>query len=195
MQQHLKLFFVFTLVGVFISGCGSAKLKYVVYRDVPQQPAFTVVPVNYSVADYKFKEETEASLIEMGLSVIESPLRKQSTIKSESNALRAKRDMQLTGSVKKTSIDDLVETSKIYDQLKVDYVILVNAETSALKITKRETREIQGVIEYTVLDKSGSRFIKLHDALLNLGFKVKVMNKDNRLKMEYPLKEKGLMRY
>lgn len=195
MPRYLKLFSVFLLAGVFISGCGSARLKYVVYRDVPQHPAFTVVPVSYSAADYRFKESTELALIEMGLSVIEAPLKKKFNKKPESNALAAKRDMQLHGSEKSVSIDDLIEISEVYDQTKADYVILLNAETNVLKITRQATREIQAVIKYSVMEQSGSRFIKLHETLLNLGFKVKAVSKEEKLKMEYPLKEKGLMRY
>ena len=195
MQQYLKLFSVFLLAGVFISGCGSAKLKYVVYRDVPQHPAFTVVPVSYSAADYRFKENTELALIEMGLAVIETPLKNKFKTQPESNALAAKRDMQLHDAVKPVSIDDLIETSGVYEQSKADYVILLNAQTNVLKITRQTTREIQAVIKYSVMDQSGSRFIKLHETLLNLGFKVKAVSKKEKLKMEYPLKEKGLMRY
>ncbi|MCW8909227.1 MAG: hypothetical protein OQK76_01280, partial [Gammaproteobacteria bacterium] len=165
------------------------------YRDVPEQPAFTVVPVNFSVADYKFKENVELSLIEMGLSVIESPLLKQSDMKVDERLLRAKRNMKSDDYVKKVSINELIETSKIYNQSNADYVILVNAETSVLKITKRDTHEIQALIKYSVLDKSGSRFIKLHDALVSLGFKVRTVSREEKLKMEYPLKEKSLMRH
>ena len=58
MCRCLKMFFILILTGVLVSACGSSKLEYVVYRDVPQQPAFTVVPVSYSAADYRFKENT-----------------------------------------------------------------------------------------------------------------------------------------
>ena len=195
MCRCLKMFFILILTGVLVSACGSSKLKYVVYRDVPQRPAFTVVPVSYSAADYRFKENTESALIEMGLAVIETPLKNKFKTKPESNALTAKRDMQLHDAVKSVSIDDFIETAEVYEQSKADYVILLNAQTNVLKITRQTTREIQAVIKYSVMDQSGSRFIKLHETLLNLGFKVKAVSKKEKLKMEYPLKEKGLMRY
>ena len=195
MYRYLKMFFILVLAGGLVSACGSSSFKYVVYRDVPQHPSFVVVPVSYAASDYRFKENTESSLIEMGLSVIEAPLLKSAEMKAMSRSSRTIRDVQLDGSVKQVSIDDLVATSGVYDQVKADYVILVNAETDVLKITKRKTHEIQTMIKYTMLDKSGSRFIKLHEALLALGFKVKKVSKEEKLKMEYPLKEKGLMRY
>ena len=120
---------------------------------------------------------------------------KRPDTKMEANVRRVKRDMKLPDAIKHVSIDDMVDASKVYDETRADYVILVNAETAVLKITKLKTHEIQAVIKYTVLDQSGSRFIKLHETLLSLGFDVKAMSKKEKLKMEYPLKEKSLMRY
>ncbi|MDH5471973.1 MAG: hypothetical protein OEY61_03890 [Gammaproteobacteria bacterium] len=195
MQQQLKKMSVFFLSVCLLSACGTVKLKYVVYRDIPLHPAFTVVPLSYSAADNRFKAMVESSLIAMGISVVEAPLKKQTTMKIESNAMRAKREMQLHDSERRLHTDDIVETAMIYDQSKADYVILVNAETSVLKITRQSTGEIQAVIEYGLLDKAGSRFIKLQDTLISLGFNIKTISEEEKLKMEYPLKQKGLMRY
>ena len=74
MYRCLNMFFILILTGVLVSACDSSRLEYVVYRDVPQHPSFVVVPVSYSVADFRFKENTERSLIEMGLSVVEAVL-------------------------------------------------------------------------------------------------------------------------
>ena len=195
MRQQLKLYAALLLAGFLLSACGAARLKYVVYRDVPQHPAFTVIPASYSAADDRFRVAVESSLLTMGLSVVEAPLIKTAEVQAESNAVRARREMQLHESEQAVSVDNLVATSMVYDQTKADYVILVNSETAVLKIIRQSTREIQAVVEYSLLDKAGSRFVKLHDVLESLGFKIKTVSEEEKLKMEYPLKQKGLMRY
>ena len=182
------------LVIILAVAC-SSKLEYVIYRDVPQSPAFAVVPASYTVVDNRFKSEVESYLVKLGLSVIEAPLVKQPEVEVESKAQRARDEGQLHEKEKVLSIDDLVETSIVYNSSKADYVILVNAQTDVLKITRKSTQEIQAVIKYSVLDKGGSRFVKLHDVLSNLGFKIKAISEEQKIKMEYPLKEKSLMRH
>lgn len=191
---NLSKLLVFAVAITLLSAC-SSQLKYVIYRDIPEHPAFTVLPVSHTYADYQFRSEVESSLLELGLSVVEAPIKIHTVAKPESRALRAKSEGKLSTASQSLAVNDLVMNSVVYDQSKADYVIMVDASTDILKIVRRSSSEIQAVIEYTVLDKAGSRFVKLHDVLKNLGFKIKTVSKKEKLKMEYPLKEKSLMRY
>ncbi|MDH5764617.1 MAG: hypothetical protein OEZ38_01270 [Gammaproteobacteria bacterium] len=187
------LLVVISCVFLFLSACG-VNTQYVVHRDVPVHPSFTVIPTTYQVEDFQFKARIESFLIRLGLAVIETPLSKRPEVITKPESLSKLNSSFSDKNKSLLTAKDLVDTSIIYDSSVADYILLANSEAGVLKLTQRPSGEILAVIEYTMLDKPGSRLIKLYEALNSLGFKLKKISTEEKSKMAYPLKEKSLMR-
>jgi len=58
------------VLSIFISACGS--VQYVVSRDIPQNPSFTVVPLYQKYRDIEYAATMEKVMIDLGISVVKT---------------------------------------------------------------------------------------------------------------------------
>jgi hypothetical protein len=166
-SKHYLIFPLFFLT--MATGC-APKYIYVVQRDTPIKPVFTVIPSDstyYSAA--RLASDTELALIKLGLSVVNPPIRKSVTKKS--GVEKEARD----ASKGKASAEEIKEEFNVFDETNADYVIQIEARNDNFKIVKKDTLEILAVEKARLFSQyqGTSSEWKLYDLFTALGFTVK----------------------
>ena len=132
----IVLFTFLTLIG-----CGSHTTNFVVYRHVPENPSFVVIPSNNGMCEVTFANEIESALISCHVSVLLRPTTK--AVEKEQAAGETKSESS-NKSIEKTSI---TEWYFEFEEITADYIIQTYDSSYHVKISKRDTREIIAVLK------------------------------------------------
>jgi hypothetical protein len=120
-----------------LSGC-SSKTIFVVYRDVPTNPSFVVIPANDYLDEVAFANVVEASIIRAGIKVVTRPGTKEVSVKKE--AAQAQKEIdQDVGNVQSQTVE---EKYFRWDDTPADYVVFTYSGANRVRFTKKSTREV-----------------------------------------------------
>ena len=129
---------VFTIL--ILIGCGSYSTHFVVYRHVPENPSFVVIPANDSMQEIAFGNNIEHILISCYVSVLRRP-----AIKAVEKVQAARETENEAGnqSIQKASV---TEWFYEFEEFNADYIVQTYEMSYEVKISKRETKEIVAVL-------------------------------------------------
>jgi len=202
-MSDIRQYLVFTVFLLLLgTGCEPIKYVYVVQRDTPTNPIFTVIRMEATSSNTKLASDSEMALIKLGLSVVNPPIVKSVTTErgdvdsasmqeSESGKNSAK-----GASKGKQSVGGIKEEYDVFDETNANYVIQVNARHNIFKIIEKDTREILTVGNSDIFrqdygplaatEENQTSILneyKIYDLFTALGFKV------NKPKAERPVKK------
>lgn len=185
----MKTLFI-TLLAIMLGGC--ATNNFVVLRDVPTKPSFTVIPYNNYHDQGVFASKVEEALITLGLKTISPPTVKEVTKTSglnvqEDGVVQSDVAQKMTALLSGKSAQALsIEEYMAYEDIDADYIISSDEISKRLKIIMVKTKEI--VATFTI-DNSSSVNVsvkgirdhafkkQLQDALIALGITVRELPK------------------
>ena len=152
-----------------LTGCYVHQTTFIVQRDVPQKPTFTVMPANNSFSEVTFASTVESCLIGAGVKVVQPPATKsvQTEEVKTKNKTTPERDLEGKGIA-------ITETFWAYEPTDADYYIQTNSVSRQMKVVKTETQEVLAIlimprvspIENTATE---TKYTYIAKALLNLG--------------------------
>ncbi|RKU20254.1 hypothetical protein C6501_00365 [Candidatus Poribacteria bacterium] len=152
---------------LILTGCGSHTTNFVVYRNVPENPSFIVLPSYNTEREIAFANQIEHMLISCHVSVHLRPRTKY--IENE----RGARDTQKEIGEKSTEKSSVTEWYFALEDFTADYIVQTYERTYVVKISKRETNEILAVLQLPVAQDQFT-FLKqtprvvIFEALVNL---------------------------
>jgi hypothetical protein len=182
---------IIILLAIMLGGCETTN-NFVVLRDVPTKPSFTVIPYNNYHYQGVFASKVEEALIALGLKTISPPTVKEVTKASglnvqqngvEQNEVVQKMTALLSG---KSAHAISIEEYMAYEDIEADYIISSDEASKRLKIVMVKTKEI--VATFTI-DNSNSVNVsvegirdyafkkQIQNALIALGIKVRELPK------------------
>lgn len=126
------LFTVFPLTLVLMS---CARHSYIVYRDVPESPTFTVLPTSQSTFELAFTVMIEQAIMSNGVRVKQRPEIKRSEIIDSVDSRYESMSQKHEG------ITESFEAYQVPDDY-ADYFVFTNRTTHRVKIIKSKTREV-----------------------------------------------------
>jgi hypothetical protein len=160
--------FLLAASSLLIAAC--SQTVFLVQRDVPSSPTFTVIPANDYLYQVDFATQIEGHLISCGVKVIVRPVSKE--IETRKSASQTEAFQEKAGEKEATQI----ERYHAVDETSADYIIQSYAEANFVKIIRRTTGEVLAAFEF----KTGSRdpfsttsSKTICEALTNLGIKTK----------------------
>jgi hypothetical protein len=177
-------------------GCETTN-NFVVLRDVPTKPSFTVIPYNNYHYQGVFASKIEEALITLGLKTVSPPTVKEVT---KASGLNVKEDgvvqnevvqkevvQKMTALLSGKSAQAIsIEEYMAYEDIDADYIISSDEISKRLKIIMVKTKEI--VATFTI-DNSNSGNVsveeirdyafkkQIQNALIALGIKVRELPK------------------
>ena len=172
----MKYIFVF-IVFVFM-GCAQKPI-YIVYRDVPPNPTFTVLPANDLLYQVHFANRIEEFIIGSGVKVNRRPASKYVETKQNIEKVNLGPVDAAIGGVM------LTEVYRTTEEFTTDYIVETYADSKQIKFTNRKTNEVLSVF---ILDEGLTKsdyeahLEVIHDALEKLGVKVKTIEKKTEAK-------------
>ena len=175
---------------VVLAGCTEITTKFVVRRDVPETPSFTVIPFNLYHKQLVFAGQIEEVLIYLGVKTYIRPALKEIiTKKGKGDEKFAGRSLGDGDSISellmsgKTADAITIEEYLSYDDIKSEYIIHADVFSKRIKIIRTKTSEI--LVSFEVLvgnvnvdagETKEYKFKKLfHDALEGLGLKIEAL--------------------
>jgi len=164
------------LIICLVLGC--AKIThFVVLRDAPLNPIFTVIPYNNFYEQVNYANKIEESLIELGVKIVTRPTVKEIIKRQKTEAGQKVVDVNELLMSGKTAEAIVIESYFSYDEFNADYIIFSDVLSKRVKIIKKDTREILATFKIEV--GTTSTEIKeycfkkiLYDALKSLGINV-----------------------
>lgn len=158
----MKKLSIFLLL--ILASCGSK--EYIVLRDVPENPSFTVIPADNYLSEVSFANRIERYLISAGVKVIQRPGMKhiqteQSKAERQSSALSAEE----AGKV-------LTETYFMREPTSADYIVLTYRHSLQVRIIKNKTQEVLTVLSLPIAHQQFGPDPErqyILDALLHMG--------------------------
>lgn len=131
---------------LLFSFIGCATTQFIVLRDVPVYPVFTVIPASIDKRDIVFANEITRALIVNSVKVIERPVMITQTTKANIKQTGWNPETGLLGvmtesGVKGESVSQTGDIVELYSKTTADYICVGQAPCH-LKIIKRETKEI-----------------------------------------------------
>ena len=137
----MKKLCIFLLL--ILTSCGSK--EYIVLRDVPENPSFTVIPADNYLSEVTFANRIERYLISAGVKVIQRPGMKhiqaeQSKAESQSTSDRS---AESAGKV-------LTETYFMREPSTADYIVLTYRHSLQVRIIKNKTQEVLTVLSLPI---------------------------------------------
>lgn len=171
----VKLFIGLGILFLSYIGC-SQKPVFVVYRDIPTNPSFVVIPASNFSKEIQFANNLESSIIKAGVKVVSSPVTKEVVTKKEFAQIQAQ---PLAGAEA-----SMTERYFVYEDTDANYVLFSYFSTKRIKIIKKDSKEILITFELKKPDKQPSLkpgetvedFI-VYEALKAVGIPVKPRNK------------------
>jgi hypothetical protein len=136
------------IAAVLLTGCST---QYVVLRQVPESPAFAVIPGSVSKANMDFANSVTSVLISCGVRVLERPamLSGYSESQTSGSGSAVGSDIagglvvaDVTGSSKGETSAQTVDVVELYERTSADYVVVAFANSSYLKIVRRDSKEV-----------------------------------------------------
>ena len=131
------------LTAIFCSllvGC-SGQTVFLVYRDVPTNPSFVVIPTNDYLYQVEFANKIESYIIRSGLKTVRCPASK--VVETKKQVTQAQVESKEGQAAEAT----LTERYYSFDETDADYIVESYADTKQLKIIKKATKEILTVFE------------------------------------------------
>jgi len=135
-----------------LSGCSSRTI-FVVYRDVPANPSFVVIPANDYLDEVAFANVVEASIIRAGVKVITRPGTIEVSVKKEAGQAQKDKD-QDAGKVQSQTVE---EKYFRWDETLADYVVHTYSTGTRVRFTKKSTQEVVASFELPGADAWGGQ--------------------------------------
>ena len=166
---------------IFCCSCGTAtKIDFVILRDVPINPKITVMPANYTEAEYRFANRIEEIIIGYGVSVVAKPIRKEIETKKGAAAGQVE---ELSDTVMESE-NYIYEKYVTLDEINADYIMFSNIREKRIKIIKTDTREVLASFNFETKPKSSlfghteeeeKEQLRqcIHDALTGIGIQIR----------------------
>ena len=157
-------------VCLVVAGCAPKTELFVVLRDVPQDPSFTVIPANDYLYQIEFANKVEEYIISAGVKVVSRPALKEVEAKKEVGQEEAK-----SGEAKGAH-GTLTEKYIAFDETNADYIISTYADSRQIKIIKKTSKEILSTFELKAVkrgDETISEDSLVYQALMKLGIPVR----------------------
>jgi len=126
---------------LLLAGCGTNTV-FVVQRDVPASPVFTVVPANDYMNQIDFANIVESYLLSAGAKVVQRPAWKEVKAEKQAAGLAAPSGIQVQGAQA-----SMTEWFAAFDSTNADYFVLTFADTRYIRIMQRSTKEILASFE------------------------------------------------
>ncbi len=176
----MKKVLFFILAMSFLVGCDAQTItSFVVLRDVPVNPTFTIIPFNYYHAQIAYANRAEEALIKSGVRTVSPPNLKEIT-KKKSLAANKEGILGNILSSKKTAAAVTIESYFEYGDVSADYILRTDALSKRVKIIKKETREVlasfiinENVLVASKIERDYGFNKVIHDSLESLGIKVR----------------------
>ncbi len=130
-----------SLIIVVLTFISCTQQRFIVLRNVPQSPTFTVIPANNSLYQIEYANMVEGALLGTGVSVLSRPTIKQVTTKRQlgESSLSDEELNQIDRDVERAT---LIEKYRAYDGIMPDYLIATYAENERGRIEKTATDEV-----------------------------------------------------
>ena len=162
-MRGLRFTFLLLLV-LHTSGCVKEPI-FIVLRDVPNNPSFTVIPVNDYLYQIEFATKIEEYLIQAGVKVVRHPA---------SKAVETKKQLtQPESNVKQGAVAEATMTERYYslEDTDADYVVETYADSKQVKIVRKASREIISAFALQSAAKGATTTDAdvIHQALHSLG--------------------------
>lgn len=125
--------------------------RFVVLRDVPESPQFTVIPETTTGANIAFANQVSGALVACRMKVIERPSMMSGfsdTKGKQSGSAVGTADFSslafgsASSSTRSQTYSQNTDVVDLYSQTAADYIMVVNADNTWVKMIKRETKEI-----------------------------------------------------
>ena len=128
-----------------ITGCQVPSYnQFVILRNVPESPSFVVIPPNNYLDQVAFANEIEAAIISVGVKVVMRPATKDVTKEvAVEGGIAAVEGSQ---AAHKSGEGRLIERYAAFEDIEADYIVNTYADSSQIRIMKRQTREILTVL-------------------------------------------------
>ncbi len=129
-------------------GCST---RYVVLRDVPLSPTFTVIPGSVSKENMEFANTVTGVLVSCGVRVVERPAMLSGYAESRSSGSASALGITTSGGLvsvggsgdsKDETTAQSVDVVDLYQRTSADYVFVAFASSSYLKIVRRDSKEV-----------------------------------------------------
>ena len=129
-------------------GCSA---QYVVLRQVPESPTFTVIPGSVSKTNVDFANSVTTVLISCGVRVLERPAMLSGYTESRSSGSGSAIGSTASGGLsviggsgngKEEISAQSVDVVDLYDRTAADFVVVAFASASYLKIVRRDSKEV-----------------------------------------------------
>ena len=133
---------LFIILLLTLTACGS--VQYVVSRDIPQSPSFTVIPLYQKHRDIEYAATLEKVMIDLGISVVNAP---------------------------KKGVKNTIISNNQLIQTTATYIAITDSRNSIIKIIKRDTNEVIAVLDNIRDPKFKNRTIR--NAFKALGFNIR----------------------
>lgn len=170
--------YTFLCLLLILTGCSYYipiyKTNFIVQRDVPQNPTFTVMPNNNSFSEVAFAQVVEACLIGARVKVVQLPATK--SVQTEEVRTKKKTTPEPALEGKGTVV---TETYLAYEPTNADYYIQTNSVSRQMKVVKTETQEVLAILimpKVFPIEDNGQRrttsetpYSYMAKALFNLG--------------------------
>lgn len=137
MKNISLCFFLLILTGCYTHH----ETTFVVQRDTPQNPSFTVLPANHSYAQVEFANTIESCLIAAGVKVIQRPATK--SVQTEEIKTKNKTTSEPAMEGKGIAV---TQTFRAYEKTNADYYIETNAIAQQMRVVKTDTQEVLAIL-------------------------------------------------
>jgi hypothetical protein len=179
----------FLLLSVFIlQGCVSSNNPiYIVSRDVPENPSFTVIPFNNYQLQISCTDSVESALISSGVKVVKRPEVKEVENRKGYGGEQKQIDQPNENINSKGAFETRIERYSEYEEIKSDYIIETNCTVQSyqgslyiegmnVRITKTISKEILASFQSNLNDIKND----MNEALRTLGIKVYTLTNTTR---------------
>jgi hypothetical protein len=141
-MKKLLLILIFLIVCTAFFSCTRVSTKFVVLRDTPLKPVFTVIPFNNSYRQIDYANQVEEVLIKLGVKVEQRPTIKEIVTSKGLGEEKTVVDLYKSLAAGKKNESVVVESYLAYDEFKADYIVLSDLLSRRLKVINRNTKEV-----------------------------------------------------
>jgi len=145
MKRLLPLAFALLL----FTGCVTSN-NFVVLRDVPPNPSFSVISATDYWGQHDFANQVEEALVNLGVAVITPPASKE--VLTRKGVSIDGMGKGLVGS--RVSDSMIVEKYYTLDESTADYLIFTESGSKRIKIVKRTARQVIATFTIAIADKA-----------------------------------------
>ena len=140
-EAVLKKLCIFLIL--ILTSCGTK--EYIVLRDVPENPTFTVIPADNYLSEVAFANRIERYLISAGVKVVQRPGMKHIQTEQSEAERQSKSDSSTEAAGKV-----LTETYFMREPTAADYIVLTYRHSLQIRIIKNKTQEVLTVLSLPI---------------------------------------------